>query len=205
MLIYKVTNTINGKVYVGCTSNSIERRWKGHIDRARYDKRWKSPFHEDIIEYGTRSFRVEIIQECTAQDAETVEHTWIERLNSYHPNGYNIRSGGIHSPMAASSRKKMRHRVFSPEHRANISKAMQGRKNPDARRTIKFAQMARWKADFTGEKNGRALLNAEQVQAIRRRYKEGGISQDALAKEYGVKQITISAIVRRKLWKHLPE
>lgn len=49
-----------------------------------------------------------------------------------------------------------------------------------------------------------ARLTDEQVQAIRRRYAVGGVSQQALASEYDVSQRLISSIVRRKAWAHVP-
>lgn len=49
-----------------------------------------------------------------------------------------------------------------------------------------------------------ARLTDEQVQAIRRRYEAGKVSQQVLADEYGVSQRLISSIVRRKAWAHVP-
>lgn len=46
-------------------------------------------------------------------------------------------------------------------------------------------------------------LSAEDVLEIRRRYAEGGISMNALSKEYGVKPPAISGIISRKKWKHI--
>ena len=49
-----------------------------------------------------------------------------------------------------------------------------------------------------------AKLTPEDVQAIRRRYAAGGIQQKTLAQEYGVDGRSISAVVHRITWKHLP-
>ena len=54
-----------------------------------------------------------------------------------------------------------------------------------------------------GEQVGGAKLTAAQVVAIRARYAEGGCSQRALAKEYGVLQQQISRIVRGRRWSHV--
>ena len=54
-----------------------------------------------------------------------------------------------------------------------------------------------------GEQNGRALLNEDQVRAIREEYARKGVSQRALAERFGVKQTTISGIVRREKWAHV--
>lgn len=55
-----------------------------------------------------------------------------------------------------------------------------------------------------GERHGSARLNATQVNAIRARYAAGGISQPALAAEYGVHQATVWRIVRGLRWTHVP-
>lgn len=57
----------------------------------------------------------------------------------------------------------------------------------------------RW-GDFRGEKNPRAKITASDVCLIRK----SADYQDALAQRFGVTQSTISAIVRRATWKHVP-
>lgn len=54
-----------------------------------------------------------------------------------------------------------------------------------------------------GSKAGRAKLTESDVLEIRKRYAAGGVSQDSLAKEYGVSQHTISCIILRKNWTHI--
>lgn len=54
-----------------------------------------------------------------------------------------------------------------------------------------------------GERSGRALLTERDVLEIRRRYKDGGISNCQQAREYGVHNATVFAIVKRKSWKHI--
>ena len=55
-----------------------------------------------------------------------------------------------------------------------------------------------------GERNGKAKLTAAKVLEIRAKYAAGGVSQRALAIEYGVSQLPIEQIIKRKLWKHIP-
>jgi DNA-binding MarR family transcriptional regulator len=57
----------------------------------------------------------------------------------------------------------------------------------------------------TGRPLGRPpKITIEQVRAIRTRYARGGISQQALAREYGLAQASVCAIVRRLAWKDVP-
>ena len=53
-----------------------------------------------------------------------------------------------------------------------------------------------------GERNGRARFTEAQIQAIREAH-AAGATQVALAKQYGTTQPRISAIVLRKLWRHV--
>lgn len=54
-----------------------------------------------------------------------------------------------------------------------------------------------------GEAAGNAKLTDDAVREIRRRYAEGGISQQKLADEYGVNQSKISDVVNRRTWRHV--
>jgi hypothetical protein len=56
-----------------------------------------------------------------------------------------------------------------------------------------------------GTDNGSAKLTEEQVLEIRRRYADGGVTQQALGDEYGVDRSIISDIARRKIWAHLDD
>jgi DNA-binding MarR family transcriptional regulator len=57
----------------------------------------------------------------------------------------------------------------------------------------------------TGRPLGRPpKITAQQVRAIRTRYARGGISQQALAREYGLAQASVCAIVRRLAWRDVP-
>jgi hypothetical protein len=54
-----------------------------------------------------------------------------------------------------------------------------------------------------GERNGQALLSAQQVAAIRETYSRGGVRQKDLALQFGIGQTTVSAIIRKTNWTHV--
>lgn len=56
--------------------------------------------------------------------------------------------------------------------------------------------------DNRGERHGMSKLTSEQVAAIVARYQRGDISQREIAADYGVHQMTVSLVVRGKLWGH---
>jgi hypothetical protein len=55
-----------------------------------------------------------------------------------------------------------------------------------------------------GERSSSAKLTEEQVRQIRQRYAAGGISQQKLAEEYGLKQAALGELIRRETWRHVP-
>jgi group I intron endonuclease len=89
MIIYKATNKINSKIYVGQTTKKIEERMKSHL------KKCKTIFSKAINKHGFENFIFEIIDNATNKDElDEKEIYWIKELNSLTPNGYNISSGG---------------------------------------------------------------------------------------------------------------
>ena len=76
--IYKVTNNINNKVYIGQTSTSIEKRWTQHKSAARTAKNNKIIFYNAINKYGEDNFTIDVIYEvsCITKD-ELIFHNLI--------------------------------------------------------------------------------------------------------------------------------
>lgn len=70
----------------------------------------------------------------------------------------------------------------------------------DAARKGKFFKK---QTQVRGEKHGRHKLTEGDVLAIRSRYAKGCVSQSALAREYGVGQSTVSAVVTYENWRWL--
>ena len=57
--IYKITNVLNGKMYIGKTSSTIEERWKEHRhDATRKSKEYR-PLYSAIQKYGADNFIIE--------------------------------------------------------------------------------------------------------------------------------------------------
>ena len=95
--IYKITNDINDKVYIGMTTRSIEVRWKEHI-------RHSSQFIDAAIQQlGKEHFKIEVIEECSEEEVDEKEIYWIKFYNSYEE-GYNITLGGRDEKMIMTNK-----------------------------------------------------------------------------------------------------
>ena len=71
--IYKVTNLINGKIYIGQTCYSIEKRIKQHISEANRGNISNSLFHKAILKYGIENFTFEIVELCKEEELDEKE------------------------------------------------------------------------------------------------------------------------------------
>ena len=89
--IYKITNDINEKIYIGKTESSIEKRFKEHCKDAFRDRNEKRPLYSAMRKYGIENFHIELIEET--QCPEDREIYWIKYYNSY-KTGYNATLGG---------------------------------------------------------------------------------------------------------------
>lgn len=88
MFIYKITNTTNGKSYIGQTINSVEKRWKRHCNDA-LNNILDTHFARAIRYYSPSAFTVETIDTATSQkELTSKESYWISWYDSIN-NGYN--------------------------------------------------------------------------------------------------------------------
>lgn len=91
MNIYKITNIVNGKFYIGKTTKTIEERLKSHFNNARNSKLKKIYLYNAIRKYGKENFIIEKIdQALTESELDEKEKHWISNLNPH----YNMTSGG---------------------------------------------------------------------------------------------------------------
>lgn len=97
--IYKITNKVNNKIYIGKTTQSIERRFKDHIRAFQSKTRgYVSYLYRAFEKYGIENFYIEIIEKIEFEDERVLdgrERYYIKSFNSQNPLiGYNIQDGG---------------------------------------------------------------------------------------------------------------
>lgn len=90
--IYKITNQINNKVYIGQSVN-IRKRFNGHKFAARNGE--NTHLYNAMRDYGIENFSFEILEECSKEQLDDREIYWIEYYHSTDKaKGYNVSKGG---------------------------------------------------------------------------------------------------------------
>ena len=91
--IYKITNIINNKSYIGQTTLSIEHRWKEHLECLHKPECIDRPLYRAFVKYGIENFKIEQIEECSDEELNEREIFWIEYYDTFN-SGYNLTIGG---------------------------------------------------------------------------------------------------------------
>ena len=159
-IIYCLTNTINGKCYVGLTTQGLERRWKEHC----YDtKRTNVYLHNAIRKYGPSVFKKEILEETTVELMNGREIYWISVLVPE----YNMTNGGegaVGWKHSEETKQKIAiknggknsawlGKKHTTETKAKISQSLSGNKNPQYGKHLSPEVKSKLSAAFSGEKH----------------------------------------------------
>lgn len=92
--IYKITNCVNNKGYIGVTTKlNANDRWLAHKSAIRFN-RGCPLLQKAFNKYGEKSFVFEILIICFDTDVFRFEKEYIERYKTLSPNGYNVSNGG---------------------------------------------------------------------------------------------------------------
>lgn len=94
-IIYKITCKVNGKVYIGQTTGTLEHRFEGHIKSAfSENNKLKIKFQRAIRKYGKDNFMIEEIDKASSrEELNEKEKYWIAKYDSIN-SGYNTALGG---------------------------------------------------------------------------------------------------------------
>lgn len=96
MIIYKVTNLVNQKIYIGQTVKDLEYRKGCHYREMKNPNRKRVYFHNALAKYKDSDFIWEVIAEAnTKEELDKLEQYWVSYYNSNDPEkGYNLKAGG---------------------------------------------------------------------------------------------------------------
>lgn len=140
MIIYLITNTINGKQYVGQTVRTLHRRWIAHCSK---NSRGCTALSRAIQKYGRESFTQTILSVCTFLDElNDAERYFIEYYQTLSPNGYNLTIGGDTSSALQGVKRNpiigvkisatLTGRSLSDAHKAAVSRGHLGKTHSEA-------------------------------------------------------------------------
>ena len=124
MLVYKITNTINGKCYIGITEKTLEERFSQHLSKYRNNSH--RSLYNAMHKYGLDNFVVEVVEDNIMSYSELLEKEmyYIKLYDSYN-NGYNMTTGGEINPMDCDMTKNKHDNIMrSKETRTKISNTM---------------------------------------------------------------------------------
>jgi group I intron endonuclease len=181
-MIYKITNTLNNKAYIGYSSN-VHRRWQehslGHGSKLVYAA---------ICKYGIENLAFEIIADGTVEN----EDSYIQEHNTMAPIGYNLVEGGGLPPNkngwhpSANTLKKRSASLKginrTDEWRERLSASKTGAKNPrygikeDSAITenrVKAAMLTKHTPNYDRYKDAIELMN-------------NGVSADTVSKQFNI-------------------
>lgn len=135
MLAYKITNTKNGKAYIGITTRKLDRRWYEH----KYvSNSCGQLLAKAIKKYGEEAFTIEHIASAigSLENLKLIEQELIRQLKTKVPNGYNLTDGGDGVFGFKQSEKQRKHNgdlkrgtKHTEETKAKMSKAHSGENN----------------------------------------------------------------------------
>lgn len=93
--IYKISNIINGKVYIGKTKQKLNIRLREHISKLNQNKHYNKFLQNSWNKYSESSFLFETIEICDANCWQDREIYWISFYKSRDESfGYNLTTGG---------------------------------------------------------------------------------------------------------------
>lgn len=146
MIIYLITNKINGKRYVGQTIQTLKNRWSKHCHPTHANV--TMPVVRAIKKYSKENFDIKVLAKCDSKkEMDHRESYYIKLLNTRSPNGYNLLSGGARGLHTEETKKK-------------IAYAQTGEKNHNFGKTASFETRNKMSIGHTGLKRSEEVKKA---------------------------------------------
>lgn len=151
-VIYKITNTDNGKIYIGQTTRTVEERFQEHMD---------SPYLIGcaIRKHGVEKFTIEVIATCESkEELDAQEIRFIAEYDCMAPKGYNLTAGGDSGSRCDESKERnsvaQQKRFEDPaaHEKASLAALAYYEKHPEARERISEEQKRRFSDPVEREK-----------------------------------------------------
>jgi group I intron endonuclease len=224
--VYVIVNKVNGKMYVGATENTLEFRYKGHLNKLCEGS--ERTIYCAMRKHGVENFEIRGIEEYKSkEDMFKGEIEWIAYLDTYRSQyGYNETKGGEGGDTNGG-------KVFNNEWRKNMSKSAAGKPKLSKRRFSQeiekeicdlYANQKKttyWLANkydcyrtlikdilirnnvgirvsnYTGHDNGCKVLSDEDEKNVCRLYTEEKLTRNTISEKLNIKSTTVRSILLR--------
>jgi group I intron endonuclease len=184
-VVYKITNLLDNKFYIGSSANLIKRYYT-HISNIRANKQTCTKLIRAVRKHKEENFKFEIVEECAIDNLLEREQYFLDTLKPH----YNIaliagsnlgikRSKEVKLNKSVSQKEKWQDVDYRKEHLENLSK--------------------NWKL---GANHKNAKLTDADVIKIKKELKKGLLPKQ-VADNLNLSYYSIKDIYRGKTWKHI--
>jgi len=97
MHVYKITNELDGRSYIGITSRDPKKRWREHVCNSSKCEKTDTLLYSEMAKYGEESFVFDVIDSSakTYDELLMLEISYIKEHSTLIPLGYNMTNGGV--------------------------------------------------------------------------------------------------------------
>lgn len=214
--IYKYTNKITGKHYIGQTNN-LQKRFNGHKSEAFNPNAsgYNLPFHIAIRKYGIDNFSYDVLEEIAdGESQEFINNREIYFIGYYHSltteNGYNLTIGGdgCPKPPLTYKEKLQKSKLFTGQEIQDIQRRLINDEEYDDIEAIYAPKLKRtflvnintgnnfYNPDFNYplKKNARSKFSQKEIRAIKERIKSGE-KYATIQTDYGIKSASFLSLI----------
>lgn len=167
--IYKIVNTITGKIYIGL-SKDIYSRWERHKAELRRGSHYNGHLQNAFNKYGLDSFEFDIVEFCTHEELPEKEKFYILEYNTLSPNGYNLTEGGdcpVRLPESIEKQSENQ-RITNAKPEVKEKRSRSGKKawqDPVHRQAKLEGQKRYWESDKSSERRTKDHIRMKNLWA----------------------------------------
>ncbi len=177
--IYKITNTVNNKAYIGQTKQEPEKRWKSHKNSIHYNNGCPL-LCKAFRKYGIDKFKFEIIVICFDNSLNKMEEHYIKKYNTFGINGYNATKGGEPGAFFTGKKHTPENIQKIKQHSKEYFKLEENRKKMSDILKLKYKNDPTYREKISNVQKERVKLNQHNLQYKRTNEQKEKIRQRVL-------------------------
>lgn len=198
--VYKIRNILNNKIYIG-VSNNPKRRWDEHC---RNNNKYYSMIDNAIQKYGKENFEFEILEDWDLREkALQREKELISDFRCLAPYGYNIHEGGGAPPVQNKISQELANKIIDQLLDLKISRKTIIANNKITNAILENINLGKaWRRDELSYplRPNEHLIIKERAKKIQSLLKNSTLSQEEIAKQFGISKTEVSNINKGKTY-----